>query len=580
VQKTLGDFIGGLRAQQANEAGVPGFLQRWVRKDTRDAQWEWLGKRATLLGNCLIALTKGMKLKFGVPGLGELEFNPAEAQAEVQAQIERADRPATAHKSDTPSLESLYYDLHSYLQELTRGEEEDSPKLNFIFLIDDLDRCLPDKAVEMLEAIKLFLDVQGCAFLLALDDEVIERGIAHRYRDYLDQTDRTSESIAYSLNPERYGQYVNRVSGRKLPPITGHEYLEKIVQLPFRLPRWSETEARAFLVKRFGTLFENATTKDETDPTARAKQDERRWRLDLFARAVPPIPRKLIRAAELIEFVTGVAQGRGLQRQLEPYTLAQLTLLQLFAPQLYRFLRRGHLQGWLTLDKRLRGEPASYEPLDADGAALAPIPRPDPRGASFFDWWEGLCQSERQSNPDDAWYIDNVEQPLIAELRQASANRGGFDPRNLFLHDRRELRVDQKLERYFSLFADLKLLDPTEPAEERPVGSPRDRGQFVSQLRSSTAESWHTAFERERDALAGKVLDGETFDELLRAIGNPPPAHVGADWLDVVAPALTPLQLKRLIAESGLLGSLASSAGVDALVVPRPSVAAPSTAMA
>ncbi|MEA3349445.1 MAG: P-loop NTPase fold protein, partial [Chloroflexota bacterium] len=41
-----------------------------------------------------------------------------------------------------------------------------------VVFVDDLDRCLPEKAVEVLEAIKLFLDVPGCVFVLGLDDKV------------------------------------------------------------------------------------------------------------------------------------------------------------------------------------------------------------------------------------------------------------------------------------------------------------------------------------------------------------------------------------------------------------------------
>ena len=36
---------------------------------------------------------------------------------------------------------------------------------------------------------KLFLDVAGCSFVLAVDDDVIERGVEHHYRDYLQRHD-------------------------------------------------------------------------------------------------------------------------------------------------------------------------------------------------------------------------------------------------------------------------------------------------------------------------------------------------------------------------------------------------------
>lgn len=571
VEKVLDDFIGRLRAREQAEAGPTGWTARFRRRPTRADSWRWLGERATLLGACVIALTRAFKLKVGVPVLGEVEFTPYEALKGAQEQIDRATK---AKPGDGRALDSLYYDLYAQLRRLTRGDHPGAPKLNFVFLVDDLDRCLPDKAVEMLEAIKLFLDVEGCVFVLALDDEVIERGIVHRYRDYLEATDRAAESIAYSLDPDRYGQYVSRVAGRRLPPITGHEYLEKIVQLPFRLPRWSETEARDFLAARYPELLEKAGPDVAEEAAARALREQRRWLLDLFVRAVPPIPRKLLRAAELLEFVRAVARARGLDDRLQPYTLAQLTLLQLFAPQCFRFLRRRRLQGWLTLEKRLRGEPADYQRSARAGEAAADAGvverRPDWRSPTFFDWWEGLCEVDAKSKPNDAWYIENVERPLVSELRQACANRGGFDPRNLFLLERTELRVDETLEPYFSLFAEPQVEAVVARAGAVRPGRPQEPEQFVAQLLSTSREAWLNALERERNALQGRVLDSETFERLLRGAAVPEAWHLGAAWLEVVAPLLAAAQVKRLVAQTGLLARLATLAGLHAAAEPVP----------
>lgn len=39
-----------------------------------------------------------------------------------------------------------------------------------VVLVDDLDRCLPDTVVETLEAIRLFLSVEGISFVIAAED--------------------------------------------------------------------------------------------------------------------------------------------------------------------------------------------------------------------------------------------------------------------------------------------------------------------------------------------------------------------------------------------------------------------------
>ena len=53
----------------------------------------------------------------------------------------------------------------------------------FVF-VDDLDRCLPEAAVGALEAIKLFLDIEDCVFVLGMDRHLVEQGIRVRYREF------------------------------------------------------------------------------------------------------------------------------------------------------------------------------------------------------------------------------------------------------------------------------------------------------------------------------------------------------------------------------------------------------------
>lgn len=68
-------------------------------------------------------------------------------------------------------------------------------------LIDDLDRCSPDKVVGMLEAINVVTDIDGFIFVLALDYEVLVDAVLQRY-----------------------------------PHVSGHAFIEKMIQLPFRVP--------------------------------------------------------------------------------------------------------------------------------------------------------------------------------------------------------------------------------------------------------------------------------------------------------------------------------------------------------
>ncbi|MEZ9577923.1 MULTISPECIES: P-loop NTPase fold protein [unclassified Vibrio] len=50
-----------------------------------------------------------------------------------------------------------------------------------VVLLDELDRCRPDYAIKMLEIIKHFFNVEGCAFLIATDTESLESSIKAIY---------------------------------------------------------------------------------------------------------------------------------------------------------------------------------------------------------------------------------------------------------------------------------------------------------------------------------------------------------------------------------------------------------------
>ena len=53
--------------------------------------------------------------------------------------------------------------------ELATGNGIGRKKSKLIIFIDDLDRCKPPKAADIIEAINLFLDAEGCVFVVVMD---------------------------------------------------------------------------------------------------------------------------------------------------------------------------------------------------------------------------------------------------------------------------------------------------------------------------------------------------------------------------------------------------------------------------
>jgi len=89
-----------------------------------------------------------------------------------------------------------------------------------IVLVDDLDRCLPDTAIETLEAIRLFVFTSKTAFVIAADEAMIEYAVRKHFPDLPDTTGQQT----YARN-----------------------YLEKLIQVPFRIPPLGEMETRIYV---------------------------------------------------------------------------------------------------------------------------------------------------------------------------------------------------------------------------------------------------------------------------------------------------------------------------------------------
>jgi len=119
-------------------------------------------------------------------------------------------------------------DFREKFHELLR----DSKFKSLVVLIDDLDRCSPDRIVENLEAIRLFLNVDKTAFIIGADPRIVRHGIAVRYHQALDAA-RTSP--AFGENPAEAAEQLVR------------DYVEKLIQVPYHLPRLSPAEIETYL---------------------------------------------------------------------------------------------------------------------------------------------------------------------------------------------------------------------------------------------------------------------------------------------------------------------------------------------
>lgn len=208
-----------------------------------------------------------------------------------------------------------------------------------IVLVDDLDRCLPDTAIETLEAIRLFVFTAGTAFVVAADEAMIEYSVRKHFPELPDTT-----------GPRDYAR----------------NYLEKLIQVPFRIPALGEAETRIYVTLLLigAELGENDTGYGALIAVARERL-KRPWEsapLDLpaikqalgdkaasaqnavtlsdqigpiLARGTQGNPRQIKRFLNSLLLRHRTADARGFGSEIKLPVLAKLMLAERFIPRLF-----------------------------------------------------------------------------------------------------------------------------------------------------------------------------------------------------------------------------------------------------
>ncbi len=108
--------------------------------------------------------------------------------------------------------------LSNLLLQSRNVDDPELPKIDRIVLyIDDLDRCRPERVVEVLEAVHLLLAFPLFAVVVAVDPRWLRQSLLEQY-----------QSLLGGLLPENEKDALDR-------PATPQDYLEKIFQVPFNL---------------------------------------------------------------------------------------------------------------------------------------------------------------------------------------------------------------------------------------------------------------------------------------------------------------------------------------------------------
>ncbi len=222
---------------------------------------------------------------------------------------------------------------------------EDANIDKLVVLIDDLDRCLPDVAINTLEAVRLFVFTEKTAFVIAADESMIRYAVKKHFPD------------AISENKINAGDtFANR-------------YLEKLIQIPFRIPALGEVEAGIYIM----LLMVGSVLSDENTNYQKLREEglsriRKPWNVKsltvddvkgilgtdyekssnevliatqichLLAQNTDGNPRKIKRFINMLLLRYEIAQNRGFGDELELAILAKMMLAEHYETDFYKSL--------------------------------------------------------------------------------------------------------------------------------------------------------------------------------------------------------------------------------------------------
>lgn len=282
-----------------------------------------------LVISCLQALTVRMLRALDDTDIDQERVQTAARRAckQLRKALKKADggqlkRPVLEEDDDNDDVSGLMGGFHANLASMVQAWVRDDRARRLVIFVDDLDRVPPVEALLLLEAFKHFVDMTGCVFVLAIDYDVVQQGMAEKF-------------------------------GREMQRSNGKAFYDKIIQLPFVMPAASYQLERYILglLLRAGFPFSEELVEDP---------ESRDYLLNITLCTVGRNPRNIKRVMNYATLLDRVREHQGaapLDRR-EALILYGLICMQIAWPELY-----GHfvhdptvdtvtsLQNWAYLDR-------------------------------------------------------------------------------------------------------------------------------------------------------------------------------------------------------------------------------------
>jgi hypothetical protein len=259
-------------------------------------------------------------------------------------------------------------------------KQTDGRDSRIVVFVDDLDRCTPEKALEVLESIKSFFAIKGIVYVIGMD----------------------SDSIDYIVK-QKYGEHSN---------IKGIDYLQKIVQVPFQIPGWESSDISSSIP----TIILKGLKGSEL-----AGEFEDLKRRNLIAKVIEPNPRQLKRFVNSVILARSVLSknGEGVKEDIDNLIVVQALN---FRPEWNRFLKL------ITQDNiRLAFFEKHYVPLREKGNPITSSDN-NPLPKKVIDIFRELI---REDNSSLRGFLDEGADKILSQIKEMRKYRRALEATEL-----------------------------------------------------------------------------------------------------------------------------------------------------
>lgn len=187
------------------------------------------------LGKSFLHVLASIKLKGQVSGGAGATKVGAGAEVDLASIKEILSEYQQAAHPEKAFLNEFEKTLERWVKN-TLGKDE-----RMVIFIDDLDRCMPEIALQVLEALKLYLNIEKLIFVLGVDKEVVGRFVIEHYRKLGLVDKKEKEEL-----PEDKDRRLRAEDKARL-------YLSKMFQVEIELSP-TQQQVRDFLDKHLGTV--------------------------------------------------------------------------------------------------------------------------------------------------------------------------------------------------------------------------------------------------------------------------------------------------------------------------------------